>query len=54
MASPMHLSQIPHFAKFAELYIALRDSFVCMVISTVYMIPILASRHRDFKKPKKK
>lgn len=41
MASPMHLSQIPRFAK---LHIALRDTFVCMVISTLYMIPILASR----------
>lgn len=34
----MHLPQIPGFAKFAVLYIALHYSFGIIGISTVYMI----------------
>ena len=46
----LYLPQIPGFAKFAVLYIALCYSFGIIGISAVYMIPILAPRSWQFEK----
>lgn len=51
--SPMHLPHIPCIAKFTVLYISPCYSFLCIVISTAYMIPMLALSCRQFEKTKK-